>query len=41
MFAGKIIEEAKTDERKPLIMLQDYHLYTCPGHIRERLDDVF
>jgi len=41
MFAGKIIEEAKTDERKPLIMLQDYHLYTCPGYIRERLDDVF
>ncbi|MEN4006193.1 MAG: trehalose-6-phosphate synthase [Methanobacteriaceae archaeon] len=41
MFAEKIIEEAKTDERKPLIMLQDYHLYTCPGYIREKLDDIF
>lgn len=41
MFAEKIIEEAETDERKPLIMLQDYHLYTCPGYIRERIDDVF
>lgn len=41
MFAEKIIEEAGQDERKSLIMLQDYHLYTCPGYIRERLDDVF
>lgn len=41
MFAEKIIEEAETDERKSLIMLQDYHLYTCPGYIREKLNDIF
>ncbi len=40
-FAEKIIEEAQSDERKPLIMLQDYHLYTCPGYIREKLGDIF
>lgn len=41
VFAERIIEEALTDERKPLIMIQDYHLYTCPGEIRQKLDDVF
>jgi trehalose 6-phosphate synthase len=41
IFAERIIEEAETDERKPLIMIQDYHLYTCPGYIREKLDDIF
>jgi len=41
MFAERIIEEAETDERKPLIMIQDYHLYTCPGYIREKMDDIF
>jgi trehalose 6-phosphate synthase len=41
MFAERIVEEAEADERKPLIMIQDYHLYTCPGYIREKLDDIF
>ncbi len=41
VFAERIIEEAETDERKPLIMIQDYHLYTCPGYIREKLNDIF
>lgn len=41
IFAERIIEEAETDERKPLIMIQDYHLYTCPGYIREKMDDIF
>jgi trehalose 6-phosphate synthase len=40
-FAERIIEEAKKNEKKPLIMLQDYHLYTCPGYIREKLKDIF
>lgn len=40
-FAERIIEEAKSGENKPLIMLQDYHLYTCPGQIREELDNAF
>jgi len=41
LFADRIVEEARNDDRKPLIMLQDYHLYTCPGHIREKIDDIF
>ncbi len=40
-FAERIIEEVRLSEKKPLIMLQDYHLYTCPGHIRDKLDDIF
>lgn len=40
-FAERIIEEVQLSEKKPLIMLQDYHLYTCPRYIREKLDDVF
>ena len=41
VFAERIIEEAESDERKPLIMIQDYHLYTCPSEIRQKLDEVF
>ncbi|MGZ7210153.1 MAG: trehalose-6-phosphate synthase, partial [Methanobacterium sp.] len=41
VFAEKIIEEAKNNEKNPLIMLQDYHLYTCPRFIREKLEDTF
>ncbi len=40
-FAERIIEEIKLNNKKPLIMLQDYHLYTCPGYIREKVDDIF
>ncbi|MGZ7048166.1 MAG: alpha,alpha-trehalose-phosphate synthase (UDP-forming) [Methanobacterium sp.] len=40
-FAQKIMEEAQNGEKKPLIMIQDYHLYTCPGYIREKLDNIF
>ena len=41
VFAERIIEEAKNSEKHPLIMLQDYHLYTCPRFIREKLEDTF
>ena len=40
-FAERIVEEVKLSEKKPLIMLQDYHLYTCPRYIRKKLDNVF
>ena len=40
-FADKIVEEIKSAENESLIMIQDYHLETCPGHIREQFEDVF
>jgi len=40
-FADKIIDETISNEKQPLIMLQDYHLYLCPAYIREELGDVF
>lgn len=40
-FAEKIIEEVNSTEKKPLVMLQDTHLQTCPSYIREKFDDVF
>jgi trehalose 6-phosphate synthase len=41
LFAERIIYEAQNSDKEPLIMLQDYHLYTCPGYIREKLNDIF
>ena len=40
-FADKIVEEIKSAENESLIMIQDYHLETCPGYIREKFEDVF
>lgn len=40
-FAEKVIEEASLNEKDPLLMLQDYHLYLCPTYIREELGDIF
>ncbi len=40
-FADKIIEEANSNNKEALIMLQDYHLYLCPAYIREKLGDIF
>jgi len=40
-FADKIISESKRNEKEPLIMLQDYHLYLCPTYIREKLKKTF
>jgi trehalose 6-phosphate synthase len=41
MFADKIIEESGLNEKDPLIMLQDYHLYLCPYFLRKKLGDIF
>jgi trehalose 6-phosphate synthase len=32
---------AVEDDAAPLVMLHDYHLYTCPAEIRSARDDVF
>ncbi len=40
-FAEKIIKEINLSDKKPLIMLQDTHLQTCPSYIREKFDDIF
>lgn len=36
MFADEIVAAAEQCDEEPLIMLQDYHLYLCPGFIREK-----
>jgi trehalose 6-phosphate synthase len=33
--------EAVEEETEPLVMLHDYHLYTCPARIREARPDAF
>jgi len=40
-FAEKVIAESKKSQKEPLIMLQDYHLYTCPSIIRKKLKNIF
>jgi trehalose 6-phosphate synthase len=39
-FAKEIVAAARASERKPLVMLQDYHLYLAPGLIRELMPEV-
>ncbi len=36
MFADEVIAAAEQCDSEPVIMLQDYHLYLCPGFIREK-----
>ncbi|MBI5680034.1 MAG: trehalose-6-phosphate synthase [Methanobacterium sp.] len=40
-FAEKVVAESKKNEKEPLIMLQDYHLYLCPTYIRKKMKDIF
>ncbi|MEN6592680.1 MAG: trehalose-6-phosphate synthase [Methanobacterium sp.] len=40
-FAEKVVLESTRNEKDPLIMLQDYHLYLCPHLIRKKLGDIF
>ena len=39
-FAEEIVAAARASERKPLVMLQDYHLYLTPGMIRKMMPGV-
>ncbi|MGC9358178.1 MAG: alpha,alpha-trehalose-phosphate synthase (UDP-forming) [Anaerolineae bacterium] len=38
MFAEAIVEQVKASERRPLVMLQDYHLYTTARPVWMELD---
>lgn len=40
LFAEEIVREIKAQDKKPLVFLQDYHLYLCASYIRNRLPDV-
>lgn len=37
LFADKIAAQCRDSKRKPLVMLQDYHLYLAPRMLREQL----
>lgn len=38
-FAEAIADEIAWSQEPPLVMLHDYHLYLCPGHLRPKLPD--
>lgn len=40
-FAEKVLAESKRNDKEPLIMLQDYHLYLCPTYIRKEMKKTF
>ncbi len=40
LFAEEILAASQHCDPKPIIMLQDYHLYLCAGFIRERQPDA-
>lgn len=40
-FADKVLVESKRNDKEPLIMLQDYHLYLCPAYIRKKMKNTF
>lgn len=40
LFANEIVKEIRSTDKKPLIFLQDYHLFLCAHYIRRREPDV-
>jgi trehalose 6-phosphate synthase len=40
LFADEIVREIRYTDKKPLIFLQDYHLYLCAQYIRRKEPDV-
>jgi len=40
-FAEKVCAESKINNKEPMIMLQDYHLYLCPLYIRKKMKNTF
>ena len=40
-FAEKVLAESERNDKEPLIMLQDYHLYLCPTYIRKKMKKTF
>ena len=39
-FARAVVEEVESGTTPPYVMVQDYHLYMCPGYVREMAPDV-
>ncbi len=40
LFADEIVKEIHSSDKKPLVFLQDYHLFLCAHYIRRREPDV-
>ena len=40
LFAKEVAAEISTTDKKPLVFLQDYHLYLCARYIREKVPDA-
>lgn len=40
LFAAALAQEADSDPRRPLYLIQDYHLYLVPGMLREQRPDA-
>jgi trehalose 6-phosphate synthase len=40
LFAEEVAVEIEATDKKPLVFLQDYHLYLCARYIRERVPDA-
>ena len=40
LFADEIVREIRSTDKKPLVFLQDYHLYLCAQYIRRKEPDV-
>lgn len=36
LFAREILREIRSTDRKPLVFLQDYHLYLCAAYVRRK-----
>jgi trehalose 6-phosphate synthase len=39
-FARAVVDEVESGTAPPYVMIQDYHLYMCPGYVREMAPDV-
>ncbi|MBC7228889.1 MAG: trehalose-6-phosphate synthase [Actinobacteria bacterium] len=40
LFAEEILREIRASDKKPLVFLQDYHLYLCAHYLRRREPEV-
>jgi trehalose 6-phosphate synthase len=39
-FARAVVDEVESGTAPPYVMIQDYHLYMCPGYVRDMAPDV-
>ncbi len=40
LFADEIVREIRSTDKKPLVFLQDYHLYLCAQYIRRKEPEI-